>query len=46
MDWAEADGRLRRSSISGYFSPEEREARWVTHRAGLAQRLGVGLGEL
>ena len=43
LPWPEADARLRHSTISGYFSPEERKRRFDAHMTALTQRLaGAG----
>jgi hypothetical protein len=41
MPWPDADALLRRSPISGYFSPEERKERFEAHRIDLAERLDL-----
>ena len=39
LSWEEADAKLRHSTISGYFSVEERKARFEDHCARLKERL-------
>jgi len=41
LTWDEADERIRRAPVSGWFSPLERKSRFEAHRAGLERKLAA-----